>query len=381
MLLTTVALFKYKLLDLEPIAFKKIVKNMKAAVILVNDYYQIIDFNQTLAVNFPKVKIKINDNLESVFKNLQNDMEDEEVATEVLAYLGSQTKSHFKREVCFRTPVKRYFEVKIQPVFDRKKEIMAWIIVFNDISQYKYFSSQLNEKNIVLAEMNEELLALNDRLKAYADTVEELAITRERNRMARDVHDTLGHTLTVLITLLENAGLFCHKDPVETRERLVKAGQLARSGLQEIERSIAGQRPEKLESAHLHEALEKLFADYRQSGMKIKLIPEQPNSVYTPTCCDTIYSVCQEALTNSLRHGKATEAEVLLKPINGKITLHITDNGSGCEKPVAGIGLTGMKQRVASLQGNIRVGSLSPGGFRVEVELPLDYNPGLQVEV
>lgn len=231
--------------------------------------------------------------------------------------------------------------------------------------QLKITNQELNLKNA-------ELSAVNEQLKEHAAMVAELATIKERNRVAVDVHDTIGHTMTLLLKLLEVCKIICWKDPLKTEKELANAINLTRDGLKEVRRSISGLMPERLAANDLPVALERLIASYASSGVAIDFMLEGTASLPDVTYSDVIYRTCQEALTNALRHGKAKNVAVILKFNHDKIKLYIVDDGCGCKEVKKGIGLSGMEKRVKGLNGNFKYSSDGETGFNIQVEIPLE---------
>lgn len=228
-------------------------------------------------------------------------------------------------------------------------------------------------RNKEAQQLNQKLKEANEKLKEYSSTIEELAVSRERNRMARDVHDTIGQTLSLLMTLLQVSIVSCKQDSKQTEGNLIKAVNVAKAGLNEIRRSISGLGPEKLEENNLFEALNSLVTDFECFGMKVELSVNRMDVNLGDNYSETIYRICQEALSNSVKHGKAKEVNIIIKFCDSNIKLFIFDNGIGCgsKKSRNGFGLKGMKQRVDNLKGNIKFGSDGEKGFNIHVELPL----------
>lgn len=229
-------------------------------------------------------------------------------------------------------------------------------------------------KNKITEITNSELKNANEKLKEYASTVEEVAVLRERNRLARDVHDTLGQTLSILVTLLQVSLLNCKNDISETEENLNNALKITKQGLREVRRSVSGLVSEKLEKNDLFEALEKLANDFECLGMKVELSVNKLDESLDTEHKEVIYRICQEALTNAVKHGKAKNVSIMIKFMDNCIKLYIFDDGIGCgEKSIGkGFGLRGMKQRIEKLNGEIKYGSGDQKGFNIHVEIPLE---------
>lgn len=205
------------------------------------------------------------------------------------------------------------------------------------------------------------------------------AIAEERNRLAREVHDTLTHAFNGIKFLLEAAE---HLGPSERGvECIAEARRLARQGAQEARRSVWALRPAALEQAgDLASAIwnlgkgiegEDLAADVAISGAPYRL----PHDVE-----ENIYRIAQEALANIVRHAQATRARLSLAFAYGQIILTIEDNGRGMDlaQPSAGFGLESMRQRAEKIGGNIDVVSSPGNGTRVKLTVAQPFPPDAQ---
>ncbi|HEX3046140.1 MAG TPA: protein kinase [Bacillota bacterium] len=249
----------------------------------------------------------------------------------------------------------------------------------------KQYSSEIEQSRDEIAIWNQtleqrvtertgELEAANRELKAYASVAEELAVAKERNRIARDVHDTLGHTLSVLVPLLEASSGTCEDNPAQTRQALAEAVKITREGLSEVRRSVVGLVHEEEQTPNFVDSLEKMITNFQLSGMKVDFAVDESWPYLSRGQLETIYRVCQEALTNSLKHGQATEVHIILRFAGRRIKLFIFDNGCGCKDfgHSSGFGLRGMRGRVENLGGSIVFGSDGTTGFNIHVEIPIE---------
>jgi signal transduction histidine kinase/serine/threonine protein kinase/Tfp pilus assembly protein PilF len=237
---------------------------------------------------------------------------------------------------------------------------------------------ELNVKSNELAVMNQELSGLNRRLEKYAATVEELAVVKERNRVAKEIHDTLGHTLTMLIMLMKIGKIKCDQNPAETKEKLSEAIEIAQDNLVGLRSSIMGLLPESFENGNMIMALEKLFQSVTNSGLQIDFLVHGEDiyrKIYhlniTIKLSEAIYKICQEAITNSIRHGNASKVTIVLQFSMELVKLFIVDDGQGCKKIKKGFGLSGMEERVKAFQGTIAYGCGGGKGFNIHVEIPI----------
>jgi signal transduction histidine kinase len=230
---------------------------------------------------------------------------------------------------------------------------------------------KLDEKNIEFDAMNEDLFTLSQQIQDYNATVIQLAIAEERNRLAHDLHDSIGQLMTLSISQLTNCGNLCLESPLEAKAKLDTISELLREGLAEIRQSITELIPEKLKEYNLMEALGNLIMDYESSGLNVDFSVEGTVKTLELPITNAVYRSCQEALTNALKHGHASQVMILLRFSNDSLQVFISDDGSGCEIIQKGLGLIGMEQRIKSLKGNIKFGSDGESGFNVRITIPL----------
>jgi len=246
--------------------------------------------------------------------------------------------------------------------------------------QRKQMVEELSETNRRLESILEENQGLHDQLLAQA---REAGVLDERQRMAREIHDTLAQGLTGIITQLQAAEQ--HGQPADERRRhLELATQLARDSLTEARRSVQAMQPEPLESARLPEAL----ADVAGKWTRIHGVPAtvtttgQPRRI-RPEAEITLLRAAQEALVNVARHARAGKVGLTLSYMEDQVNLDIRDDGvgfdpqpSGAMVPAraggSGYGLLAMRQRVEGVAGTLEVESAPGGGTAISASVPTD---------
>ncbi len=221
-----------------------------------------------------------------------------------------------------------------------------------------------------MQKMNRELQDLNHQLEEMADVREKMGETKGRNRLAREIHDTLGHTLTGLSTGLEAAKALLQADPGLALKQLDRLSTVAKEGLRDVRRSVNKLRPDALENHSLAEALKQMIDRFVEStGVEVVFVCHLASLQFQADEEETIYRIVQESMTNSVRHGNADKIYVSFGKDEDSLIIIIEDNGSGCADIQEGFGLHHMKERVALLKGNVRF--YGKQGFEVLVELPL----------
>ncbi|HEY7093462.1 MAG TPA: sensor histidine kinase [Ktedonobacterales bacterium] len=221
-----------------------------------------------------------------------------------------------------------------------------------------------------------ELEEAQRQLRAYAAESEELAISRERNRMAREIHDTLGHYLTILAVQLETALKMEELGDARLHAELVEARRAAAECLAEVRRSVAALRPADLTALSLPDALARLVSEYEALDPTIEVALDVEGSTNGLDLEQrlALYRCAQEALTNIRKHANATKALLRLRVDERTAEFLALDDGRGAssdDETTPGFGLLGIRERVALLGGTTSIGPEPGKGWRVQVTLPI----------
>lgn len=219
-----------------------------------------------------------------------------------------------------------------------------------------------------------ELQDANQKLSEYAAKVEELVIMQERNRMAREIHDSLGHYLTVVNVQIGAARAIMDKNPAKAEDALQKAQKLTQEGLTEVRHSVAALRaPEQ--DRPLHDRLADLVAEAQASGIETVFEVLGVPRPLSPRLNLTLYRAVQEALTNVRKHANATHTAVVLDYTDPQqLILIVRDNGQGADVTDSGFGLLGMRERINLLRGNMTIETAPDAGLTLTVTLPTAEN-------
>jgi signal transduction histidine kinase len=236
-------------------------------------------------------------------------------------------------------------------------------------------SAELAEANQRRAEMMAENAGLQAQLLTQA---REAGVLEERQRLAREIHDTLAQGLTGIITQLEAAQRT--SDDAEHNRRIGDAKQLARDSLSEARRSVQALKPGALEGARLPEALAEEAARWSAtSGVAADVTTTGQARPLHPEVEVTLLRVAQEALANVAKHASASRAAVTLSYMEDVVTLDVLDDGRGFDVDGressprgdgSGFGLTAMRQRVQRLDGQLEIESEDGGGTAVSASVP-----------
>jgi signal transduction histidine kinase len=224
-------------------------------------------------------------------------------------------------------------------------------------------------------ELLTELQKSHAQLQEYAARVEELAIVQERNRIAREVHDSLGHRLTVASVQLEGAQRLIHTNPVRSENIIATVRDQVREGLTELRRTVAMLRSSVEAELPLSQSLTRLTAQFEEAtGLTIHLDLEECPDALPSAYTHSFYHAVQEGLTNVQRHARASEVWLNFIRRNDQITLLISDNGSGLQETIdkkdLHFGLAGLKEQAAMLGGDFHLDPRPGGGVQITFRLP-----------
>jgi signal transduction histidine kinase len=232
-----------------------------------------------------------------------------------------------------------------------------------------YFVRQISKAE---QQQRAALIAANEQLVQYAVTLEQLTVSRERNAMARELHDTLAHSLSSLAVQLETARVYWQTDPAVSRQLIEQSLSATRSGLQETRRALQSLRASPLDDLGLILALDQLaHSAAERAGLTLALsLPAEPAAPPGPALEQCLYRVAQEAIANVVKHAAAHRLAVTLA-LEPQISLSIADDGRGFaaeQQAQAGhYGLVGMAERVALVGGQIAIQSQPGAGTTVTV--------------
>lgn len=365
MLFIFIAASRYRFLNPLPYAMQELFNSMDQPALVLDGDNRVLSRNKAFKGTFPGFfSIMADDDAGSFAEYLGNAIDNAKDREKVCNAILNTENPSFNGEITLVWPEVKCYSISIKPIFINKVDFAGKVILFNDITELKAMIRKSDEANRELTEMY-------DYLKAYSEIAEELATERERNRIARDIHDSIGQTLTILSTMLNACIISCDKDAEGTREKLKKSALITREGLHELRRAVSGLSPHKLVLDNLLNLLKRLAQDYKDSGMDVDLSVEGMDESLPSEFTGIIYRVCQEALTNSVRHGKAMHAGIVIQVHEGNLRIYAVDDGIGCSKVQKGYGLTGMEQRVREVNGKIRYGSDAGSGFSIYVEIPI----------
>lgn len=230
-----------------------------------------------------------------------------------------------------------------------------------------------------LRSQQESLRAANLQLTHYASTLEDLTISRERNRMSRELHDTVVHTLSGLSVQLETAKAYLDVQPDTARNLLEQSLQATRSGLQETRRAIKSLRASPLDDLGLVKAIRTMTETAVQHGQfSVEISLPEHDPVISPDVEQCLYRVFQEAVQNVVHHANARHVCVRLSVKEREVELLIQDDGIGFNlkngHQPGHFGLEGMRERAKLAGGDLTITSVPRSGTTIRLVIKRDLS-------
>lgn len=240
------------------------------------------------------------------------------------------------------------------------------IVVFM-ISLLFYILSAITERHRIEEELRMASQA-NRELNSYLALSEKIAEDRERKRIAREIHDTLGHALTGISAGIDAVKVLVDIDTNRAKEQLNNVSVVVRDGIRDVRGSLNKMRPGALENNTLKEALIKIIREYEAiSNLEIHLRYEWDNIDLDIAKEDIVFRVIQESITNSVRHGHAKTIWIELLEEESYV-MTIQDDGVGFDELHYGYGLKQMQERLMIIGGSVRFENRD--GFYTHIEIP-----------
>jgi signal transduction histidine kinase len=248
-------------------------------------------------------------------------------------------------------------------------------LTFTFIISMAYLVRQEKQSHMQAEHLLRELEVSHQHLQDYAEKVADLATTEERNRLAREIHDSLGHYMTVINVQLEKAITFRDRNPQEAEQAVRDAKYLAGEALKDVRRSVGALR--SVPEFSLTQSLRELVNTMNSDQLAIELKIEGEETGFSRQSLMTLYRAAQEGLTNIQKHARANQVQVQVRLEDQQASLTIDDNGQGFDstsldhlKEKSHYGLQGIRERLELIRGSFALESQPNEGTRLCVTVP-----------
>jgi signal transduction histidine kinase len=282
-------------------------------------------------------------------------------------------KSKTSYIISFSIILSTFITGRTLPTFELITTICS-LILLSVLSYYikKEYAGKLKAQRLYdqLRISEEKLKKANKDLETYANSIEELTLLRERNRISREIHDSVGHSLSTTIIQLGAIEKIAKQDGDTAAALASNLREFIKDSLQEVRTAVRELKPREFEKYEGILAIEELIKNFiKLTATDVKLGFSNNKWALNSDQSFVIYRVVQEFLSNSLRHGKATRINIFLNFSPDSLVITLQDNGMGCDNIKKGIGLSSIWERVTELGGSVEYNSKKGEGFLLKVIL------------
>ena len=250
-----------------------------------------------------------------------------------------------------------------------KRLLEGFNIILFIIFMIIYILKQIQENEYISKKLS-MVTMINKKMQKYVIVTEKFGEKNERKRLARELHDTIGHALAGMAVGVDACITMIDKNPQLAKAQLKIISKAIRKGMKDVRNSLNKMRPDFLQQYRLKEAIEKMKEEISDvTDLKINLNYQIDETGFETKIEDILFRVIQESITNSIRHGLATVVDIDIYKENNLLCLKIKDNGKGCKAINYGFGLKQMVERVSQIRGDINF--YSENGFTTEIKIPL----------
>lgn len=250
-----------------------------------------------------------------------------------------------------------------------KRLLEGFNIILFIIFMIIYILKQIQENEYISKKLS-MVAMINKKMQKYVIVTEKFGEKNERKRLARELHDTIGHALAGMAVGVDACITMIDKNPQLAKAQLKVISKAIRKGMKDVRNSLNKMRPDFLQQYRLKEAIEKMKEEISDvTDLKINLNYQIDETGFETKIEDILFRVIQESITNSIRHGLATVVDINIYKENNLLCLKIKDNGKGCKAINYGFGLKQMVERVSQIRGDINF--YSENGFTTEIKIPL----------
>lgn len=365
LLIFAMAAFRYRFVDITPLAYKEALRQSADGILLIDNNGTILDHNTAFGGYFgqllPSTPIQsIGDFIILLEKQtVHSDLQQLLGSIRPLISCTAIGELRFLGGDCF--------QVLIEPVFNHKKNSCGALIRFIDDSARKDMLHTLSEKN-------KELTEGNRNLEKKAEAQRQLTIVVVRSAMAKEVHDILGHSIVLVLAMLEVALLNLVNGKDELQQYLSHSISILKNGLEEIEKSTQEDSTSKTDNISLFQSIRLIASQLMASGIVLEITLQGQSYELDSRHSKALYKICREAVTNAVRHGKASLINIIFRFYSNHYELYILDNGTGCKVIEKGMGLKGMEENASTIGGSLHYNSGQGNGFQLFLSVDISVS-------
>lgn len=235
-------------------------------------------------------------------------------------------------------------------------------LLFYTFMLYAY--REIRKEKRKVEELNKELKLSYNKLQEQSEKIEQLSISKERNRLAGEIHDNLGHNLIALNMNLDVADKLIDSDIDKAKELINRSRLINKESIEDLRKAVYALKEE--EPMTLRSSINKLIDNIQSTGeVEVILSLDENVEKLLPEYKDLIYLSIKECITNSIKHGKANRINIDIIFDNSKLDVNVQDNGLGCNQLIKGNGLLRIEERVTKNSGEVKYSLNDEGGFKI----------------
>lgn len=247
-----------------------------------------------------------------------------------------------------------------------------FFILLNYISGLYFTKKEAQKLYDKLKVSEEKLIEANDELEMYVHSIEELTLLKERNRISREIHDSVGHALSTAMIQLSAMEAIADKEGSSLKYMAGNLRAFINDSFQDVKRAVRELKPDEYDNYQGLLRLQEVCKTFEKiSGIEVKTIIVKGEWNLSSKQINHLYRITQEVLSNSLRHGKASLIKVIMNFTDDEFVISFSDNGVGIERILeTGVGLKSIRERAQEINGIVDMKSSKGKGFFVKVIIP-----------
>lgn len=238
----------------------------------------------------------------------------------------------------------------------------------------RLYSTKLEAQKLYdkLKVSEEKLIEVNKELEGYVDSIEEITLLKERNRISREIHDSVGHALSTAMIQLTAMEAIAEKENSAIKDSIKKLRNFINDSFQDVKRAVRELKPDQYENYKGIMRLQDICKNFQKmTGVEVKVIISKGQWNLSTRQVSHLYRITQEVLSNSLKHGKASTIKVIMNFTDSEFIISFSDDGIGTDKIVeSGVGLKSIKERAEEIEATVDMRSASGKGFFVKIVVP-----------
>jgi len=273
--------------------------------------------------------------------------------------------------ICLLTAYTK-FNKSIEESFVNLVIIIIFSILLNYISRLYNTKKEAQRLYDKLRLSEENLLEANNKLEEYVSSIEELTILKERNRISREIHDSVGHALSTAIIQLSAMEVVASKEDNNLKEMISGLRSFINDSFQDVKSAVKELKSDDYNNYRGIIRIQDLCKNFeKMSGIEVKIIVCKGSWNLSTKQSTHLYRITQEVLSNSLKHGKATKINVIMNFTENDFVISFKDNGTGTDIiNESGFGLKNIKERTEEIGGTVDITSKLGNGFFVKIVIP-----------